>query len=162
MRPFTLLIEDDPRFSEPVSAGFELRGIPLDVAATWEEGLAMFQVCAHELVIADYQLPGDSSGFELLIAAKQHRPGTLLVLISGVLSEGAVTILDGSPLVDAYYAKEPTILDDLLRHVAEAAERAALPADWPRIAANWLNRQHATEEEIADLAERLRAELLRR
>jgi DNA-binding response OmpR family regulator len=153
------LIDDDERFAETHRAAFELRGITMDVASTWSEGLALFQVCGHELVIADYQLPDSDNGFSLLAAAKQHRPGTTLVLISGVLSSRADEILEGSVIVDAYYAKEPDLLDKLLVHVREAQERAAGPPDWPRIAGGWLARNTATDDEIAALDARLRAEL---
>jgi len=159
VRPFVLLIDDEEAFAETHRAAFELRDIPIDVARTWTEGLELFQVCAHELVIADYQLPDSENGFRLLAAAKQHRPGTMLILISGVLSSRAAEILDGSVIVDAYYAKEPDLLDKLLAHVQEAQERAATPADWPRIAGSWLERTSATAEEIAELDARLRAEL---
>jgi ActR/RegA family two-component response regulator len=159
MRPFVLLIDDEADFAETLRASFELRGIRLDVAHTWEGGLALFQVCAHELVIADYQLPGSENGFVLLAAAKQHRPGTMLVLISGVLSSRVGAILQGSEIVDAYYPKEPELLDQLLVHVDEARERVPNTPDWPQIAANWLRRSRATPEEIASFDERLRAEL---
>jgi ActR/RegA family two-component response regulator len=157
MRPFALLIDDEPDFAETLRASFELRGIRLDVANTWADGLAIFQVCAHELVIADYQLPGSENGFALLAAAKQHRPGAMLVLISGVLSSKAGQILDGSEIVDAYYPKEPELLDQLLGHVNDAQQRVTVTPDWPRIAASWLHR--ASPEEIAEFDARLRAEL---
>jgi ActR/RegA family two-component response regulator len=159
MRPFVLLIDDEAEFAETLRAAFELRGIRLDVAHSWEEGLEQFQVCGHELVIADYQLPDSANGFALLAAAKQHRPGTMLVLISGVLSSRVDGILEGSEIVDAYYPKEPELLDHLLVHVDEAQERALTSPDWPRIAASWLRRNRATPEEIAALDSRLRAEL---
>lgn len=159
MRPFVLLIDDEPDFAETLRAAFELRGIRLDVAHTWAQGLALFQVCAHELVIADYQLPDSENGFALLAAAKQHRPGTMLVLISGVLSSRASEILAGSEIVDAYYPKEPELLDQLWVHVEEARGRAPTPPEWPRIASNWLRGNRATPEEIAEFDARLRAEL---
>jgi DNA-binding response OmpR family regulator len=159
MRPFVLLIDDEPEFAETLRASFDLRGIRLDVCDNWAEGLATFQVCAHELIIADYQLPGSENGFALLAEARQHRPGTMLVLISGVLSSGASEILDGSDLVDAYYPKEPELLDQLLARVDEVRDRVSAPPDWPRIASNWLRRNRATPEEIADFDARLRAEL---
>jgi two-component system, OmpR family, response regulator len=159
MRPFVLLIEDEAEFAETLRAAFELRNITLDIASTWDDGRALFQICAHELVIADYQLPGSDNGFALLAAAKQHRPGTMLVLISGVLSSRASEILDGSDIIDAYYAKEPDLLDKLLIHVERARDRAPVAPDWPRIAANWLRRNRATPEEIAELDARLREQL---
>ena len=155
-----LVIDDDDGFCETHRAAFELRGITVDVANTWEDGLGLFQVCAHELVVADYQLPGSENGFVLLAAAKQHRPATALVLISGVLASSAGSILDGSPIVDAYYAKEPDILDRLMPHVVSAQESAAAPADWPRTASAWLSRNVLSTEEIAEFDAELRSALL--
>lgn len=159
MRPFVLLIDDEVDFAETLRASFDLRGIRLDVVHTWADGLSLFQVCAHELVIADYQLPDSENGFALLAAAKQHRPGTLLVLISGVLSSRASEILEESEIIDAYYPKEPELLDQLLKHVDEAREHVGERPDWPRIASNWLRRNRATPEEITQFDARLRSEL---
>ena len=156
MRPFVLLIDDEEAFAETHRAALELREVTIDIAHTWADGLALFQTCAHELVIADYQLPGSENGFRLLATAKQHRPGTMLVLISGVLSSRASELLDGSNIVDAYYPKDLSLLDKLLVHVNDAKERAHTPADWQRIAASWLKRDQATAEEIAELDAQLR------
>jgi hypothetical protein len=83
----------------------------------------------------------------------------MLVLISGVLSSKAVEVLDGSHIVDAYYPKEPELLDQLLAHVEEARERAPAPPEWPRIAASWLRRNRATTEEITEVDALLRDQL---
>jgi ActR/RegA family two-component response regulator len=153
------LIDDEEGFAETHRAAFELRGLTIDVAHSWADGLQLFEACAHELIIADYQLPDSDNGFKLLAAAKQHRPSTMLVLISGVLSSRVDDFLKGSRIIDAYYAKEDDLLDNLLVHVEDARGRVGRSADWRRLAAGWLNQDEASEAEIDEVDTLLRAEL---
>ena len=159
MRPFVLLIDDEENFRATIEGAFRLRGIPLDVAADWETGLALFQACAHELVIADYNLPNSKNGLMLLAEAKAHRPASKLILISGVLSDTANEILHGSSLVDAYFPKRPDIAEHLLEAAAEAARRAAEPTDWARVAGAYLESTELDREEIERIDEALRVEM---
>ena len=159
MRPFVLLIDDEENFRATIEGAFSLRGIPLDVAADWETGLELFQACAHELVIADYNLPNSKNGLLLLAEAKAHRPASKLILISGVLSDAANEILDGSSLVDSYFPKRLDIAEDLLEAAAEAAARAAEPTDWARVAGANLASTELDREEIERIDEALRVEM---
>lgn len=159
MRPFALLIDDEANFRNSIASAFELRGIPLDVAPDWETGLALFQACAHELVIADYNLPNSKNGLLLLTEAKAHRPASKLILISGVLSETATEILQGSSLVDAYLPKRPGIADQLLEAAQEAAQRAVETTDWTRVADAYLASAELDREEIERIDEALRLEM---
>jgi ActR/RegA family two-component response regulator len=159
MRPFALLIDDEENFRNSIASAFELRGIPLDVAPDWETGLALFQACAHELVIADYNLPNSKNGLLLLTEAKAHRPASKLILISGVLSDTATEILQSSSLVDAYLPKRPDIADQLLEAAQEAAQRAVEPTDWTRVADAYLASAELDRKEIERIDEALRLEM---
>jgi DNA-binding NtrC family response regulator len=159
MRPFALLIDDEQNFRSSVASAFELRGIPLDVAPDWKTGLALFQACAHELVIADYNLPNSKNGLLLLVEAKAHRPASKLILISGVLSDTAAGILEGASLVDVYLPKRPKIVDKLLEAAQEAAERAGKPTDWARVAEAYLAGADLDREEIEGIDAALSREM---
>jgi hypothetical protein len=95
----------------------------------------------------------------LLAEAKAHRPGSKLILISGVLSDTANEILDGSSLVDAYFPKRADIAEHLLEAAAEAATRAAEPTDWARVAGAYLESTELDREEIERIDEALRIEM---
>jgi DNA-binding NtrC family response regulator len=159
MRPFVLLIDDHQGFRETIAGAFGLRGIALDLAEDWESGLALFQACAHELVIADYNLPTSRNGLMLLAEAKAHRPASQLILISGVLSEQAAEILRESALVDAYFPKTGDIADKLLAAAVEAVARADQPTDWQRNAAAYLAGKEIDIGEIDRIDTALRAEM---
>ena len=159
MRPFVLLIDDEEGFRSSVESAFKLREIPIDVAADWETGLALFQVCAHELVIADYNLPNSKNGLMLLAEAKTHRPASKLILISGVLSNRASEMLRDSTLVDAYFPKRPDIANRLLEAAIEAVERADLPTDWKRVAEASLVSAELDLDEIERIDQALRIEM---
>jgi len=159
VRPFVLLIDDEEGFRSSIEEAFKLRGIPLDVAADWEVGLALFQACAHELVIADYNLPNSKNGLMLLAEAKTHRPASKLILISGVLSEATRQILRDSTLVDAYFPKGPDIGDRLLEAAVEAIARAKEPTDWVRAADAYLASADLDRDEIERIDQALRLEM---
>lgn len=166
MRPFVLLIDDEAGFRGSVEGAFKLRGIPLDVAADWETGLELFQVCAHELVIADYNLPdskdvflGSKNGLMLLAEAKAHRPASKLVLISGVLSDAAREILRGFALIDEYLPKTADIANRLLEAAVEAAARANGPTDWKRVAQAYIAKTELDPSDIERIDQALRVEM---
>lgn len=159
MRPFVLLIDDEEGFRSSIEGAFRLRGIPLDVAADWDAGLALFQVCAHELVIADYNLPNSRNGVMLLAKAKAHRPASRLVLISGVLSDAASRILRDVTLIDAYFPKRPDIADRLIEAAGEAVARADEPTDWTRVAEAYLEKAELDPVEIERIDQALRVEM---
>ncbi len=159
MRPHVLLIDDEAGFRDSIASAFELRGIPLDVAADWPTGLALFHACAHELVIADYNLPESKNGLLLLAEAKAHRPSSKLMLISGVLSEAANGILDKSALVDGYLPKRPDIADRLLVAAHEAVARAAEPTDWRRVADAYLASDAVDRQGVEEIDRALRREM---
>ena len=82
-RPASLLVEDDDAFASELVSALADRGLELDRASTWEEGLELFRVNGYELVIADYNLPDTEHGLKLLASMKSAMPSSHLVLISG-------------------------------------------------------------------------------
>jgi DNA-binding response OmpR family regulator len=159
VRPFVLLIDDEKGFRDSIESAFKLRDIPLDVAPDWETGLALFRACAHELVIADYNLPNSKNGLMLLTEAKAHRPASKLILISGVLSEAASEILRDSTVVDEYFPKRPNIADLLLEAAVEAVTRAEERTDWKRVADAYLASAGLDRDEIEQIDQALRGEM---
>ena len=158
MRPHVLLIDDEEHFRGSIDGAFGLRGISLDVAEDWESGLALFQVCAHELVIADYNLPpSPKNGVMLLAEAKAHRPASQLVLISGVLSTAAADILGQVALIDAYFPKGPDVADRLLEMARDAVERANAPTDWAQSAQAYLEKVRMDPADVERMDHALRA-----
>ncbi len=159
MRSAVLFIDDEPGFRASIEAAFKLRGVPLDVADDWERGLGLFRACAHELIIADYNLPDSKNGLKLLAEAKRHRPASRLILISGQLSAEAEELLKESGVVNAYFTKTPDIATKLLKAAAEAIERAQGPTDWARVGAAFRERGLEDQKELDEIDSALRASI---
>src|ERR1035437_171441 len=98
-----LVIDDEATFLEPLKALLEARGIEADYETTWEGGREAFRVAQHELVIADYNLPGSDHGLLLLSAIKVLNPATRLVLMSGQLGPEVRAQVEG--VVDRFLEK---------------------------------------------------------
>src|SRR5688572_19887940 len=99
-RPPALLVEDNDAFAEELEAALNDRGLRIDRASGWEEGLELFRVNGYELVIADYNLPDTEHGLELLAQIKMLIPSSRLVLISGALTPAAERSLADIGLLD--------------------------------------------------------------
>ena len=155
--PSTLLVEDNLELAESLVRLFATEGIRLERAADWREGLECFRVGAHELVIADYNLPGSSHGLLLLLEVKQRMPSTQIVLISGALTEQAERELEPLGLIDAYFRKSSKLAEELLPWVKQARERANQPTDWARFADGSLSDPNAVRQEVARIDAILRA-----
>ena len=82
-RSASLLVEDREDFATELVAALEDRGLAIDWAPTWQEGLDLFRVNGYQLVVADYNLPDTEHGLKLLARAKELMPSVRLVLISG-------------------------------------------------------------------------------
>jgi ActR/RegA family two-component response regulator len=131
--PATLLVEDNEAFGASLRSALAARGYETDLATTWDDGLAAFRTGGHELVIADYNLPGSSHGLRLLAAAKLLVPSSRLVLISGA--------------------------GELLPLVAEAAARATEPTDWRGFAAGYVADLDRDFPEVARVDEALQKDI---
>jgi DNA-binding NtrC family response regulator len=160
--PIVLLVEDDEGVIDSYRRTFEADGIPLDIAETWDEALALFRVVGHRLVIADYNLPGDEHGLRLLMQMKLLVPSTKLILISGALSRPAEELARKAELIDHFYAKTTTLPDTLVEHAKAAIERADDETDWQLVGHKYLTPADAVTEQLAEIDEALRADVAKR
>jgi DNA-binding NtrC family response regulator len=136
--PATLLVEDDEAFGASLRSALAARGYDTDLATTWDDGLAAFRTGGHELVIADYNLPGSAHGLRLLAAAKLLVPSSRLILISGALSPGAEQLARKTRLISGFFRKTPSLAGDLAPFVAEAATRANESTVWQAFASGYV------------------------
>jgi ActR/RegA family two-component response regulator len=162
-RAAALLVEDNEVFAESLIAAVRARGLLLDWASAWTEGLELFRVNGYELVISDYDLPDTQHGLRLLVQMKQLIPSSKLVLISGALTPGAERSLADVNLLDHYYSKsDRNLTPNLAALIEEADKQASLPTDWRSFAAGHLadlDRDHPHVERIDEL---LRSEVEKR
>jgi DNA-binding NtrC family response regulator len=154
-----LLIDDEKDFSRSFLAFFQDEQISFDYASTWEDGLALFRVGAHELVVADYNLEGSKLGLRLLAEMKTLHPSSRLILISGWLDEDVRADIEGLGLVDAFLPKRSTLAEELLPEVHDALGRVAAPTDWKEFAGGVLRGRQLVERDLASVDNLLRTRL---
>lgn len=154
-----LLIDDDAAFSRSVRENFLERDLPLDLAESWEDGVALFRVGLHELVIADYNLPGSQHGLKLLATLKPLRPSTRLILISGAITSVPEQKIRSSGLVDEYLPKSPRLIQQLADRAQEAISRGQCRSDWPRVAEAHLAGNQMDEAKIEEIDSLLRRDI---
>jgi ActR/RegA family two-component response regulator len=159
----TLLVEDDLETARSVIDALTDRGHLIDHAETWEDGLALFRVAGHELVIADYKLPGSEHGLQLLVKMRMLLPSTRLVLISGEFGPNAERLAASADFIDAFISKgSASLIADLAGHIEQAVERADKPTDWQAFGAGYLADPERDFPELARIDEALRADIERR
>jgi len=84
---YALLIDDDAAITQAAKTTIEAQGLHIEIASTWDDGLAKFYAYSPDLVISDYNLPGSRMGLALLSEVSKLRPSVRLVLISAFLNE---------------------------------------------------------------------------
>src|SRR5216684_3471540 len=120
---YALLIDDDAGIATSLSRAAGLAGLELVTAASWEDGLAQFQVHAPKLVIADYNLPGSAHGLILLAEIRRLTPAVRLILLSAYIDDKDVTEIEALGLVDRAIPKLGSDTTELL--LAEIADAKA-------------------------------------
>jgi DNA-binding NtrC family response regulator len=145
----TLLIDDDRGFVESIAAAFSAEGIPIDVRTSWDSGVEAFRIGMHELVIADYNLPGSRHGLKLLGEVSQMWASARLVLISGAVTPTAEDLLGTSGLIDRFVPKSADLITTLIEEAIQAAARAAGPTSW-QDAARSHGERRAVDEAALD------------
>ena len=80
-----LLVDDNPSLLRFLVSAFTSNGCRVATASTAEEALELLGDGPFDLVVSDIKMPG-LSGLDLLRAIKGKRPGTPVVLITGVPS----------------------------------------------------------------------------
>jgi DNA-binding response OmpR family regulator len=160
MRPATTLyIDDDDVLLEALRDALGDEDLTLDYAQTWSEGMDMFQVVGHELVIADYDLQEAKTGLQLLVEVKRSVPSTRLILISGRLTDEARALVEQIPEVDIYIQKGQSDMLEVLLAEAKAAHRRSESTDWPAVGAAHPDASAIDPTRIAQIEESLRVRL---
>lgn len=155
-QPSTLLIDDEQSVLDSLQNMFHKNAMGLDSASSWDGGIQLFRVGLHELVIADYNLPGSKHGLLLLNEARAFHPSTEVVLISGWLPKEAGEAAQHAGLIDHFFVKWSGLPDLLLQLARMADERAAAPSDWPTVAGAFLRQQKVKARELDRVDQLLR------
>jgi DNA-binding NtrC family response regulator len=134
MRPATLLIiEDEERMRRLLELVLKQEGYELLLADSGEEGIRLLNNGGRiDLIVTDLQL-GQSSGLEVLEAAKRVLPGVPVLIITGF---GTVKSAVEAMQKGAYdYISKPVDHDELKIVIARALEARRLSQDYQALQA---------------------------
>jgi two-component system nitrogen regulation response regulator NtrX len=122
-KPRILVIDDDAGIRESLKMTLEYDGYDVSGAATGQEGLALVEREAPDLVMLDLKMPG-MDGLDVLTRIHSINPALPVVMISahGTASNGAEATRKGA--VD--FLEKPVGTDRLLVTIKNALEQARL------------------------------------
>src|ERR1051325_11596826 len=122
-KPRILVIDDDAGIRESLRMTLEYDGYEIAGAATGQEGLALVEREAPDLVLLDVKMPG-MDGFDVLSRLLSMQPNLPVVMISahGTGTTGADAIEKGA----VNFIDKPISTDHVLVTVQNALEQARL------------------------------------
>lgn len=131
-RAATLIIDDDVDLLDTWTRLAHAKGLAVNTAPTWDEGIALFHILSPDLVIADYNLPGSAHGLQLLAEIRRLRPSVRLVLISGAVEPSKLVEVERLSVVDRVLSKGDagTATSVVLEEIERASSQATRPTDW--------------------------------
>jgi len=115
-----LLIDDEDHFRQTLLKRLRKRGMQAREAGSGEEGLAMLNGEAADVVVLDVKMPG-LNGIDALKQIKAHRPDTEVIFLTGHAStqDGIEGIKNGA----FDYLSKPVEFDHLLEKIKQAFEK---------------------------------------
>jgi two-component system response regulator RegA len=122
--PRLLIVEDDDRFSETLSAEFRDRGYVVDRATSLEE-LGRIDATGVGYAVVDLRLRSDS-GLDAIATIKAHAPHARIVVLTGYGS--IATAVQATKLGAIQYLTKPIEADELERALlSDDYEEAEIP-----------------------------------
>ncbi len=121
-----LLVDDERKFLDAMSARMNARGLDVSTSESAEEALEMLANEAYDAVILDLRMP-DMDGIEALKRMKEKRPEVQVILLTGhaTVEEGVEAIKLGA--MD--FLEKPADLDAISEKIKKAKEKKMLIVD---------------------------------
>jgi two-component system, cell cycle response regulator CpdR len=115
-----LVVDDEPRVRESLSAFFEVNGFAVEQASDGVEALRQLERNKFDLVVSDIRMP-IMDGLSLAKNVRSNFPSMKIILITGALPKEPNKV---ATEVGAAYLLSKLRLDDLLAKVNETAKSA--------------------------------------
>jgi DNA-binding NtrC family response regulator len=140
-----LVVEDERAIQLALSGLLGRAGYDVSVAGSGDEALARLDESPYDLVLTDLALGQGPSGMDVLRAAKQQRPETVVVMIT---AHGSETIAVEAMKAGAEdYVPKPFDNDEIRLVVQRALERTRLEREY-RMLLDQVQRQYGFENLI--------------
>ena len=125
MKNKVLILDDNVDLCLVITRFLSKNGYDAEAAHSGKSGLSMFKKTGHDLVLCDYRL-GDMEGKDVLHQIKEHKPETIVLMITGYSDiQTAVNVIR----MGAFdYLIKPLVTDELLSII-----RNALPLEQPAV-----------------------------
>jgi two-component system KDP operon response regulator KdpE len=128
MKPFILIVEDDPQIRRFLRATLGAEGYRFQEAVTAEEGLTLAAAHHPDMILLDLGLP-DRDGLDVIKQVRQWSQAPILVLSARGQENDKIAALDLG--ADDYVAK-PFAVGELLARIRAALRRSsAMVGDLP-------------------------------
>ena len=126
MKKRVLIIDDDMDMCTLLSRFLSRNGYDTDVAYSGQKGIAKFEEENFDVVLCDYRL-GNMDGKEVLLAVKQAKPDTIVLIITGYSDiKTAIDVIKQG----AYdYITKPLIPDEVLSVLNKALDQPGQPVE---------------------------------
>ena len=130
-KPRILVIDDEAAIRDSLRMTLEYEGYEFIGAATGQEGLALAERDAPDLVLTDLKMPG-LDGLAILRKVRAEQPEVEVIMMTGFATvETAVEAVKAGAY--DYLTKPFENIDEVALTVAKAAERKALREQAPRL-----------------------------
>ncbi len=121
-----LIVDDERSMRELLEYMLSREGYTISLAENGRKAVDMVTANNYDLILCDIRL-GDITGLEVLRAAKQKSPGTVVIMISAyATTETAVEAMNDGAFD---YVPKPFDNDELKQTIANALERKTLDAE---------------------------------
>jgi DNA-binding response OmpR family regulator len=152
--PRVLLVDDEPKLLETLSAILEVSGFVCRTAGDGFEALRLLRETPPDILISDLRMP-NLSGFELLAIIRRRFPQIAVIVISG---EFIVNVEASGLLMNAFFQKGAYTPQQLIATMRDLYSQAPIrpPLPKPSHAPLWINRR-SNEYLLATCTECLRS-----
>lgn len=126
-KPVVLVVEDEVLVRMVIADYLRGCGYLVIEAGNAQDAVALFEAEVHiDIVFSDVQMPGDMDGFGLARWVRAHRPGTEVILTSGIrkTAEAAGDLCEEGPFLAKPY--EPTDVQRRIGTLLSARQRVRL------------------------------------
>ena len=148
-----LLIDDNQSLLGSIKRVADLNHLRLDIAATWDEGISLFNVLAPNVVIADYHMPNSRNGLQLLSEIKRLRPSVRVILVSAYINDEDVERVESLTIIDRALRKTnmTQTIESILDEIRCANESENEQTDWVAFADARVRASQTSSKELDQL-----------
>ena len=117
-----LVIDDDTDMCALLSRFLTKSGYEVDTAHSGKAGIEKFKTGVFDIVLCDYRLGDKKDGKDILIEIKQHKPSTIVLIITGYSDiKTAVDVIKAGAFD---YITKPLIPDEVLSVLNKATNQS--------------------------------------